>query len=288
MRRLFLAAALCVGLLVPASSAVAAPTGIYAPFNNCPLSNPNIKACLYSKISSGQVELGNKTVPIVNPVIMQAGLEYAETVFDPITVVGGANGTTLTPTPQPVPGGLTGIVAPSWWPKFARDWFNQQINEGFTGVTATMELAGPASSIKLNMLALAAQQGTALAMPVKIKLGNPILGSNCYIGSNSNPIQLKLTTGTTAPPPPNTPISGATGEVTESPDGTVLYVKNNKLVDNSWSAPGANGCGGFLFSWLVDPLVDSVNGTPSAAGNNAAILEGETLLGDPKSVKASE
>lgn len=288
MKRLFLAAALCLGLLVPASSAVAAPTGIYAPFDNCPLSNPSVKACLYSKISSGQMTIGKKTVPIVNPTEMQAGLVYAETVFDPITVVAGANGTTLEPTPQPVPGGLTGITAPSWWPKFARDWFNQQINEGFTGVQATMELAGPASSIKLNMLAMAAGQGTALAMPVKVKLSNPILGNNCYIGSNSNPIQLKLTTGTTAPPPPNTPISGAVGEIEETPDGSVLYVKGNKLVDNSFSAPGANGCGGFLFSWLVDPLVDSVNGTPSPAGKNTAILEGENQLADPAAVKASE
>jgi len=29
--------------------------------------------------------------------------------------------------------GLLGIVAPTWWPKWAQDWFNEQISKGFTG-----------------------------------------------------------------------------------------------------------------------------------------------------------
>lgn len=292
MRRLFLAAALCVGLLVPASSALAAPhnpTGEFAVFNDCPLSKSTVKACFWSKVSSGQMTTGAKTVPIKNPVILQGGLEYASTLFDPVTFVGAEDGNTLVKTPQAVPGGLLGITAPTWWPSILRDLFNETINNGFTGVTATMELAGPASAIKLNVLAMAAGVGPALSMPVKIKLSNPFLGNNCYIGSNSNPIKLALTTGTTSPPPPNTPITGKPGEVFESgPEGTILNITGNRLVDNSFATPGANGCGGILFSWAVDPFVESIVGIPSPSGTNTAILEGETKLGAAFAVKASE
>ncbi|HXQ88150.1 MAG TPA: hypothetical protein VN733_00800, partial [Solirubrobacterales bacterium] len=128
---------------------------------------------------------------------------------------------------------------------------------------------------------------TALKMPVKVKLDNPFLGSNCYIGSNSNPMIWNLTTGKTAPPPPNTSISGNPGTPAENPTGSIITVTGNKLVDNSFAAPGASGCGG-LFSFLIDPFVNSVAGVPSPAGKNTAILEGSTKLGDPVAIRASE
>jgi hypothetical protein len=201
-----------------------------------------------------------------------------ETLSGPLKFYGATDGNTLSKTPQPVPGGLLGITAPSWWPQFIKDAFNETINNGFTGVTATVELAAPASSIQLSLANTLLREGVALGLPVKVKLSNPFLGSNCYIGSNSNPIQLKLTTGTTSPPPPNTPISGSSGTFEEIVPG-ILANANNKLVDNSFSAPGANGCGGFLLSWAVDPFVDSIVGTPSPAGTNTAILEGTNYLG---------
>ena len=109
----------------------------------------------------------------MNPVILQGG--FSEEVF-----LAAENGETLSKTAQPVPGGLLGITAPKWWPSWLQTWFNNQINEGLTGVTATVELAGPASGF-----ALLIESGTALSLPAKIKLSNPILGSNCYVGSNS-------------------------------------------------------------------------------------------------------
>ena len=118
----------------------------------------------------------------------------------------------LSKTPQPVPGGLLGITAPAWWPQFLKDLFNETINNGFTGVTATVELAGTGVGVKVNFANALFASGTAFSIPVKVKLSNPFLGSSCYIGWNSNPMTLNLTTGTTAPPPPNNPISGNRGE----------------------------------------------------------------------------
>jgi len=287
MRRLFLGSALLLALLIPASAANAALTGEFARFATCPDANPAVDGCVYAETTSGNFTLGAKNVPVVKPVILKGGFESSDdSIFGNLTFVAPTDGATLSKSPQPVPGGLTGIVAPSWWPSLLRNLFNETINNGFTGVTATVELAAPASSVKFNALNELFGTGTALAMPVKVKLDNPFLGNNCYIGSNSNPINLNLTTGTTSPPPPNTSISGSPGEFAPSEEGAIIATKNNKLVDNSFAAPGANGCGGILFSWAVDPFVNSIVGVPSAAGTNTAILAGTTYIADAGAVRA--
>ncbi|HEU5063269.1 MAG TPA: hypothetical protein VFT79_08990 [Solirubrobacterales bacterium] len=276
-------------MLIPASAASAAPTGEYARFAKCPTANTSVELCIYAETVSGVITTGKKSVPVKNKVILQGGLDPVQNgeIFGPLNFVGATDGNTLTKVPQPVPGGLLGVTAPTWWPKFLQDLFNETINNGFTGVTATMELAGPPSAIQFNLLNAFLGNGIGLAMPVKVKLSNPFLGNNCYIGSNSNPIQLKLTTGTTSPPPPNAPISGNPGLPEGREEGNLLVINGNKLVDNAFATPGANGCGG-LFSFLVDPFVDSIVGVPSPAGTNTAILEGTTYLGDTKAVIASE
>jgi len=188
-------------MLVPASSAVAAPhnpTGEFAQFNDCPLSRPSLDACLYAVTNSGSLTIGKKTTPIVNPVVLQGGIEWEPDIFGKLEVFGAEDGNTLVKTPQPVPGGLAGITAPAWWPKFLRDLYEELITtNGLTGVDATMELAAPATSIELNPANQLLGKGTALKLPVKIKLDNAFLGNNCYIGSNAHPIVLELTTGTT-------------------------------------------------------------------------------------------
>jgi hypothetical protein len=287
MRRLLLAGVSLLAILIPAASANAALTGEYARFVTCPTANAAVDGCVYAETNSGNFVMGKKAVPLVNQVVLKGGFDSDDgSIFGNLTFVAPTDGVTLSKSPQPVPGGLTGIVAPSWWPSLLRDLFNETINNGFTGVTATVELAAPASAIKFNAGAELFGVGTALALPVKVKLSNPFLGSNCYIGSNSSPLKLNLTTGTTSPPPPNTPISGNPGELAVIEEGNIIATKNNKLVDNSFAASGANGCGGILFSWAVDPFVNSIVGVPSAAGTNTAILEGSTYIADGNAVRA--
>jgi hypothetical protein len=287
MRRLLLAGVSLLAILIPAASANAALTGEYARFETCPTANAAVDGCVYAETNSGNFVMGAKSVPLKNQVVLKGGFDSDDgSIFGNLTFVAPTDGVTLSKSPQPVPGGLTGIVAPAWWPSILRDLFNETINNGFTGVTATVELAAPASAIKFNASAELFGVGTALAMPVKVKLSNPFLGSNCYIGSNSNPLKLNLTTGTTSPPPPNSPISGNPGELAVIEEGNIIATKNNKLVDNSFAASGANGCGGILFSWAVDPFVNSIVGVPSAAGTNTAILEGSTYIADGNAVRA--
>jgi hypothetical protein len=289
MRKVIFAAALAVVMALPASALAAphSPTGPYARFNDCKLSNPKVDICLYAESSAGSFTIGKKTVPIKKPVALQGGIEAEGNIFGSLRFVGAEDGNSLTKVPQPVPGGLLGITAPTWWPLFLQQLFNETINNGFTGVNATLELAGPPSSVQLKTLNILTGSGVGLSMPVKVHLENPFLGGSCYIGSNSSPININLTTGTTSPPPPNTPISGNPGEFEGEAEGTIVVLKKNKLVDNSFAAPGANGCGG-LFSFLVDPLVNSVVGVPSPAGTNTAVLEGKTEIAQAPAVKASE
>jgi len=285
MKRLLAVAATIAAMLVPASQALAAshhPTGEFEQFAECPLSNETLTACVYSKSSGGYFQMGSKTVPLVNPVVLQGGLEGIGLKF-----VGAENGETLSKTPQPVPGGLLGITAPKWWPIWLQNWFNNQINEGLTGVKATVEIAGPDSGISIDVLNLLFETGTAISLPTKIKLSNPILGGNCYIGSDSNPVVIDFTSGETSPPPPNEPIHGSAGTFETNESETLITLSGGRLVNNSFAAPGAHGCGG-LFSLFVDPLVNSLVGLPSPAGTNTAVLEGKLQTGVAEAVRASE
>jgi hypothetical protein len=274
-----------VAALVLASGALATahhPKGEYAQFGECPLNRVSITDCILSVTKGGEFTLGKKNVPIVNPVTLQGGFEGSG---EAVKFYGAEEGNTLSKTPQPVPGGLLGIKAPTWWPKSWQEWFNKQISEGFTGVNATVELAGPTkglTNVKLNTENLLFEEGTALGLPVKFHLENAILGSNCYIGSASNPVQINFTTGTSGK------LKGSAGEISFNPSFTITTIAGGKLVNNQYTVPGATGCGGFLVEYLLDPLVNSIIGIPAGAGVNSATLEGKLQDAVAAEVKASE
>lgn len=287
-RRAFIAMAALVLPLACASPAAAAehhPTGDYAPYADCPLSNAQVEDCVLAQTTSGEFTVGKRTVPINKTITLQGGTfenENGETEF-----VGAENGETLSKTALEVPGGLFNNKPPESWPKEAKERYEEMINKGLTGVTETTELAGPPSDIVLNTENLLGRAGTALYLPVKVKLSNFLLGSSCYVGSEADPITLHLTTGTTEPPEPNKPIEGSVGEAEFKDEFTILTLAGGSLVDNSFSAPGASGCGGAL-SQFVDPLVDSQFGVPSAAGHNTVILNGSLSEAFAPAVLASE
>jgi len=285
---LAIVAAVIVPLAVasPALAAEHHPTGSFAPFKYCPLSNAAVTQCIIAETSSGEFTVGKKTVPITKTITLQGGTIPIKESSE-VTFVAAEGAETLSKTPQTVPGGLFGIKAPTTWPKEAQEKFNKMIDEGLTGVTETTELAKSASAIKLDTDNLIFESGVALQLPVKVKLSNVFLGSSCYVGSEAEPIILNLTTGETSPPPPNKPIHGAAGELEILEEGALLRLIGGSLVDNAFSAPGANGCGGVLAP-IVDPLVDAVFGVPAAAGENTAILKGKLEDAYAPAVRASE
>jgi len=249
-----------IALLGSASSALAGLQQEYQKFSDCPVENPDTDACVFAQTTSGEFKLGSKTVPITRTITIQGGINNETNELIP-----AVDGNTLSKTPLTIPGGLIGIEL-----------------DGITEVTATAELAGTAI---LNATALNEEKGVAAELPVKIKLDNPLLGSSCYVGSDADPVVMKLTTGTTNPPPPNTPISGKRGNVDPFTDPGIIHVTDNTLVDNAFAAPGAQGCTTPL-SVVVDPVVDLDAGLPAASGQNTAILNGSFDETTPRLVKA--
>lgn len=270
--KLFCTALLVAGLaavgVVPAASA---HEGEWAKFNYCPSTTEGVAKCMQAVVSEGEVNLGNKEVPVVNPVTLQGGLSAPVSGFR--SMYAATNGETLTKTPQPVPGGLSGLVnckeISNW---LVRIGCETVFENGLTGLNATLELAGPASSVRINELNLAFQSKTALEMPVKVHLENPLLGSSCYIGSSGTPLQWNLTSGKTSPPEGTESIHGSGGKAEVKEEGALLQINGAVLVENNWSAPTAHGCGGAIVELILNPIVNASVGLPSAAGNNVASL----------------
>lgn len=278
LRAAVVAASLSTAVLVTSSSAMAAaPTGDFARFKYCPYTNPNVGSCIYSTTTSGSFKLGNATVPITSstPLTLQGGI--SPILDGPTNVWYNAVGAdSLVKVPLKVPGGLIGLVDTGGFTGLLISLFNAAV-ASVNDVYATAEQAGP---IGFNLVAAFGGQGTAVTLPIKVHLTNPFLGSNCYIGSSSNPVTLKLTTGTTAPPAPNTPISGSPGSLSINANG-LGTLAGVTLVDNAFAAPGASGCGFLpLDQLLITAAVNLKEGLPSAAGKNSAILSGTTNLAD--------
>jgi hypothetical protein len=284
-----------IAALSVASPAMATPKGIFARFATCPTTFPGVTLCTYSEITSGEFKIGNTAVPINKTITLKGGalkikgFEYA--------LIPSTDGNSLSKTELNVPGGLTGLIncteitGEGFFEKGERGICKGIFENGVTGVTATTELAANEHNPAiLNLAAIVNQEGTALTLPVKIHLKNPLLGESCYIGSEASPIQLHLTDGTTNPPPPNKPISGKLGTEEnefEGEEGVVTLYKNQTLVDNAFSVPVAEGCGGF-FSFLIDPILDAKLGLPSVAGHNTTIQTGTTWIAKASQVKESE
>jgi hypothetical protein len=281
-QRISMAKLTCLATLVAGlatfgfAPAASAHTGEFAAFNNCPSTNPTAVKCIDAVTKGGRVVLGKKNVPIVNPVTLQGGLTKEKEVGEAFisNFVAATNGETLSKTPQPVPGGLLGLVnCKEITISFIRVSCEAVLENGFTGVNATLELAKPASEIQVNENALIEREGTALVLPVKVHLENPFLGSGCYVGSSSAPIIWNLTTGTTTPPAGSTPLKGKSGNPTFTENSEIFSLVGTELVENNWAAPKATGCGGFLIEYLINPIINASVGLPSAAGKNEVVLQ---------------
>jgi hypothetical protein len=248
-----LVSALAAGLMAAALMAPGAfartPAAGYGAFAGCPSpeENPETFICLNTKITGGHFQMGSKDVPITNPMTLSGGANGAQELF--FSPAGG-----LTKAKQKVPGGVIGLTGLTWLAEFL----------GIEALTlyATTELAGQPKHVL----------EPPVSLPIKVHLENTALGKNCYVGSNTNPIQLNLTNGTTSPPPPNEPISGKNFEPpVETTNPTIVFINNGELVDNSFAAPGASGCVLTLFGFLpisINGLVNTQSGLPSPAGTN--------------------
>lgn len=243
-------AVLAVALLAPAAQAKEPNPG-YTQFAGCP--SPEEKAglalCVRAEITGGHLQIGKKDVPIKKTITLSGGTD-AE--FEGFTANSKGG---LTPVKQEVPGGIIGLTG--------LDWLVNFLGLEDLKLYAITELAGPPKEFTLN----------TVTIPIKVHLINPVLGNSCYVGSVSSPITLKLTTGTTSPPPPNVPITGKEAEFSFD-EKEIFHLNNGIFVDNAFSAPGASGCVLNLFGFIpisLNGFVNSQSGLPAAAGTNEAV-----------------
>lgn len=284
-----------LAVMAMASPAFAEPKGIFKVFNDCPVEVPGNALCSFAQTTSGEFSIGSTKVPINQTITLQGGAVEAGKINE-YFLLPAKDGNSLSKTALNVPGGLAGIIncteikGSGFFETLERNTCKAIFENKTTGVTATTELvANMSNPAILNLENLAFGSGTALTLPVRVHLKNPLLGEGCFVGSEAHPIQLHLTTGTTSPPLPNKPIKGSPGEFSEEEEKGfgVVVTKNNSLVDNAFSVPVSEGCGGF-FSFLIGPIVNSKLKLPSAAGNNTAILTGTLKVASEEAVLASE
>jgi hypothetical protein len=274
-----------LGPVSPALAATHHPKGELAPLADCPLSNRSVELCILGEMTSGELAVGKKAIPISKTISLQGGL--IENKIESFEYVGAEDGKTMSKTALTVPGGLQGIVVPSILPRPLHEAFDSLVGKGMTAVTATTELAKPASSIRLNLNNLVDVAGTVVELPVKVKLNNAFLGDKCYLGSEAHPIVLRLTTGITSPPLPNRAIRGLVGSISINKAFTLATIDGISLVDNAFAVPDAIGCGEG-YSSLIDRAVDVELGLPSPPGHNTVILTGKLWDAVAQAVLESE
>lgn len=256
-------AAGAAGLAVSLLGASGATAGDFDRFANCPINNPTVVSCVYSETTSGAFVLGSKNVPIDKTIVVQGGLTEEGAWVNP------RNGVLAMSEPElNVPGGILGIPG---------------AEGAVLGVKSIAKLRG---TPKLSIANYGGRTGVAMELPIRVQLKNWALSNDCSIGSTSNPMTLKLTTGTTAPPGPNSPITGDIGTPVPEADGLILKFQGNRLVDNSFAAPKAQWCDVFGTNGLVTLAVNSSVGLASAAGKNTADLRGDIWLSGAEEVRA--
>lgn len=237
-----LTAAVAAGAAFASLALAGNAAAAFPDFSDCPRATSNICIDVRS-VDTGALRVNRTSIPLVaGSLELRGGVDLFTSVTPtyraplsspPVTAVGNR-----------VPGGLLGIDLP------------------FPGndVTATIELAGNASDISFDPFTL------ALALPVKIRLGNRYLNAGCHIGSDGAPIALALH-------------ADPFGTDSYDPATDVLTYTGTVEIGGDFAVPGATGCGYYPSGTLVNTLINQRLGLPSTAGQNAISLPVTVAIG---------
>jgi len=279
------------GAAAPAGPGYPPPGGIYKPFTNCPILNPLMKEgvsgsaviCSDGHVNSGSITIGNITTPVIEPVDVQfGGVQTPNADFggDWTTGINGFAGGILPP-----PAGLSAMLSTK--PDQIPGTLTQKLgcpstNKVVQSICVKAE-NGTAKDNKVFALAQNAGQLTNFGLTtwtqrLKFKLINPLLGNNCYIGNNNQPIVINPNV-TAAPgtsleilPDPNP---------AKHPNTDVLEIPTAIATDTTFTAPGVTGCGpGGAANIPVDEALDTGAGLPAASGVNSLTLNGAFAIAD--------
>ncbi|WP_406144112.1 hypothetical protein [Streptomyces sp. NBC_01012] len=262
---------LSTGPAASAATARAELNGDWAPFSRCPVDDPAMLAadgevlvatCVSSHSPSGSIKLGS-TEATTGANDMQFGV-VQDTAAGTFTVV-PPDGGALVGEPTEIPGGLLGLMCPDDDIPVISDLCESITDATLNKVTATVESAGTPTEFNLTSGLVTGRQ--IVKLPIRIRLENPLLGSTCYIGSESDPVVLRPQNTT----PPAVEVQRFDVDGTRDAAGAMLRfaLTGNDQGDSAFAVPKATGCGPFgSLSWAVNLKT----GLPSAAGNNNLVL----------------
>jgi len=270
MRRLFVAAvAACAVVALPGVASADTLAGEWASFAGCPVDNQAmlaadgssvIAACLGGGSPGGSITMGAASMT-VGAVRLQFGVLNNGGTYSLVQPSSGG----LSGDPITVPGGLLGLMCPSSIPVISQIC-DAVVGSPLNTVTATLEPAGPARDFDLS--AAVATGRPIMTLPVKIHLQNPFLDRNCYIGSNADPMLLKVANQTR--PTARFVRFNAAGAVDPAGEMTYTDLSGASVADSAFAVPAARSCG--LFG-LIDSVVNARQGLPSPSGSNSLTLE---------------
>ncbi|MGW8063966.1 hypothetical protein ACVV2G_17230 [Streptomyces ziwulingensis] len=254
-----------------ATAAAAAPSGEWAPFTRCPVDAPAMLAadglartpqCVVSTSPNGSIKLGKTTVTTGRTNLQIGVVQNSDGTSSVVAPAGGA----LVADSATVPGGLLGLMCPSNLPAITAIC-EQLSNSSLNKITATVESVGTPYAFDQTAGILTDQP--IVALPVRIHLENPFLGSRCYIGTAANPVVLRPANLQF----PEFGMSFFQGDGTVADDGEMSRINLTGATqnDSTFAVPGASGCGLGLFG-LIDAAVNAKTGLPSAAGQNSLTL----------------
>ncbi|MGV9290156.1 hypothetical protein [Streptomyces sp. NPDC003719] len=254
-----------------ATAATAVPNGEWAPFTRCPVDAPAMLAadgltrtpqCVVSTSASGSIKLGNTTVTTGRTNLQIGVVQNSDGSSSVVAPAGGA----LVADSATVPGGLLGLMCPSSIPGITAIC-EQLNNSSLNKITATVESVG--APYDFDQTAGILTDLPIVAIPVRIHLENPFLGSKCYIGTAANPIVLRPRNLEF----PEFGMSFFQGDGTVADDGEMSRINLTGATqnDSTFAVPGASGCGLGLLG-LIDAAVNAKTGLPSAAGKNSVTL----------------
>jgi sugar lactone lactonase YvrE len=240
------------GTTVGADQTFEAGPGAWTPFNRCPVDDPamlatdgvnTVSLCVTSNSTHGSIQLGILPGTETGNSNLQGGL-VADFNTGEFTFI------------SPASGALVGDPV--------------EVTVMNLSATATVESAGTPTDF--DLLAGLSVGLPILTLPAKIHLENELVGPNCYIGSEMNPMVLH---------PANTNVDNAMlntqtfdPDGTPNPDGPLGTLEVTGLVqgDSTFAVPVAQDCNG-----LAD-LINTLVGLPSPSGMNNLVLDDASSL----------
>jgi hypothetical protein len=238
--------------------------------------------CIVGQAQNGSITIGKITTPVTQPVTAQWG------VWDPPNATAGgdwsAGGQFIGGIVAPPAGGIPAMLVtkPDLIPQSLTTTLGCPSSDATVENICQQAAANPADN---QVFALAKEAGQVTnftiftwTQRVKFQLINPLLGDNCYIGSDNNPVDLNpsLSLG-----PGGTFIVSFDPNTTLHPNLAVLELQGAVATDSTFSAPGVTGCGpGGTANIAVDSALDTGAGLPAASGTNSLTLNGNFFFAD--------